>query len=139
MADQEDDNDIWSLEEWRWIEGSETWARLVHPNGVTALPEPVGVLAGQGVETGPSPAPRRASVHIVEQDMGWVDGNPPVLAYVGEGRRLGAPAYRALCRLSRPEKGAELVTQQRSQWQILPGRTGSARGPCPQRVIAVEA
>ena len=96
MADQEDDNDIWSLEKWLWIEGSETWARLVHPNGAIALPEPVGVLAGQGAGAGLSAAPRWAPVHIVEQDIGWVDRNPPVLAYAGEGRRLEAPASRAL-------------------------------------------
>ncbi|MDI6623196.1 MAG: nuclear transport factor 2 family protein [Brevundimonas sp.] len=97
MTRQEDDNDIWNLEERLWIEGPETWARLVHPNGVIAFTEPVGVLAEQQAGAGRLSAPRWASVHIVEQDIGWIDEDLVVLAYVGEGRRPGAPSCRALC------------------------------------------
>lgn len=97
MADQEDDNDIWCLEERLWVEGAETWARLFHPDCVIAMPDPAGVLAGEAVAASLVTMPRWSSVHIMGQAAGRIDAGLVVLAYVGEGRRPEAPVYRALC------------------------------------------
>jgi Domain of unknown function (DUF4440) len=91
-----DDMEFWRIEERFWLGGEEFFRERLDAECMMVFPQPVGILAGNGILKSLKGAPRWESVEMADRHTARTEGLA-TLAYLAEGRRQGRPAYRALC------------------------------------------
>lgn len=91
------DEDAWRMEERFWTGGEGHYREALDPTCVMAFPAPAGIIEGSGIAQSLAGAPRWCSVAMAETYEGRPSKELLVLAYKAEGRRDGAPPYRAYC------------------------------------------
>jgi len=109
---------IWQIEEQLWVGCREQLAGSVSDLCVIALPEPVGPMLGAQLRQTPGHAPPWDFVAMTDQTTASPTSGVIVLAYRAEGRRIGAPPYRALCTSTYARKNDVWSLVQHHQTQI---------------------
>ena len=90
-------DDVWKLEERLWLDGAQSYDRLLDEQCLMAFPSPVGLLQGDDIARSLEGAPRWTDVAMSQRKQCRPDLDTVTIGYRAKGRRSGSPVYAAYC------------------------------------------
>ncbi|WEX86311.1 hypothetical protein PZN02_002585 [Sinorhizobium garamanticum] len=92
-----DDAHAWETEQRLWLEGPDTYRKLLDKQCIMAFPAPVGLMQGPSIIDSLEGAPRWDRVVMTDRTIGRPAHGCLVLAYRAEGHRADRKPYAAYC------------------------------------------
>ncbi|MDK1490355.1 hypothetical protein QN219_09815 [Sinorhizobium sp. 7-81] len=113
-----DDAHAWDLEQRLWLEGLDTYRKLLDEQCIMAFPAPVGLMRVPSIIDSLESAPRWDRVIMAERSVGRPAHGCLVLGYCAEGYRAGTKPYGAYCTSTYCDTGAGWKLVQHQQTPI---------------------
>src|SRR5437764_10077135 len=88
---------IWQSERRLWLEGSNAYVELLHPECIVVFGEPIGIIKGDAITESVRNAPRWTQVEMTHRSTSSQGDDTMVIAYRAEAQRGSAAPYRAYC------------------------------------------